>query len=156
MMDGSPSSRMAKGRRAQEQKSVVDALSVSLEKAVIKAIATPKADGKRAAAASRRRLLLRGNDKVAPPLPPVPMQDTMLALSSLVGLAIKQGSLTRILQSLILVVKATDAAKTRTTTNSSDASKAALAVHPYLLELQASEPVSIDSPMQVRNTLQSV
>jgi alpha-tubulin suppressor-like RCC1 family protein len=78
------------------------------------------------------------------------VQDHAAALSSLVGLAVKQGSLTRILQSLILIMghqtessrstKTGEGASTTTTTTN-------------LLELKPTEPIQIDKPVQMRTAV---
>ena len=151
-------SRPRQSRQNLKQKNVVEALSSSLKKAITTAITQSKSGD---SAAQDRHMLLRGRLSSNTSQHHIPIQDTMLALSSLVGLAIKQGSLTQILQSIILVMKASDtiASATPGTTKAptSHASgmkqNLSLAVRPYLLELEASEPVSVESPMQMRKNV---
>ena len=104
LVKSSLSSRTEKDHHRRKQESVVDALSNSLRNAITNAIASSTKSSSTDAAEKRRRLLLGVDKTKEPALPSVSLQDTTRALSSSLD-AIKQGSLTRILQSLLLIMR---------------------------------------------------
>ena len=144
--NGIPSAPMAAAPvppPAPTARNIVDALSTALENAITSSNNNGGSGSTNNAIHHSSLSPLAASKKTMP----VSQTDSLAALSSLVGLAVKQGSLTRILRSLILIMSSNEKNEKNNIVDNS------LSVLPYLKELSNTEPLTIDKPVRLRKSV---